>query len=137
MSKRYVDVWSGPIPCTCSTCGQHVENGDQLRRFDERERCYVEDYDRFRCHECARREWDDYKARRKAELDAMPRCEVDGCDHRGNWSVAGVLLCGRHKSKVEAAHIRIMVGIRGGLGLFVPYTPERHVILHWAKGGAA
>jgi hypothetical protein len=133
MSKRYVDAWSGPIPCTCSTCGQHVENGDQLRRYDERQNKEVEQFDRYRCYECAQRERQEYAARRKAELAAMPRCEVEGCEHRGNWDVAGVLLCGRHKSKVAAAHRRTMAGMPGGLGLFVPYTPERHVILHWAQ----
>jgi hypothetical protein len=133
MSKRYVDAWSGPVPCTCSTCGEHIENGDQLVRFDERERREVERYDRFRCLACAQREHAEHKVRRKAELDDMPRCEVEGCTHRGNWNVAGVLLCGRHKSKVEAAHRRTLAAMPGGVGLFVPYTPERHVILRWAQ----
>jgi hypothetical protein len=132
VSRRYVEAWSGPIPCTCSTCGQHVENGDQLVRFDERKRQEVERHDRFRCNECARRERQEYAARRKAELDAMPRCEVEGCDHRGNWDVAGVLLCGRHKSRAQAAHRRFAGSLPGGLGLFVAADYSREQIIRLA-----
>lgn len=40
-------------------------------------------------------EWNEYKAKRKAALAAMPRCTF--CDHRGTWKCGAgepVLLCG-------------------------------------------
>lgn len=64
-------------------------------------RCGVES--RFRntagrCTDCHNVEYHEYTARRKAQLAAEPRCEVDGCKRRGAW-LAGhdqTLLCGQH-----------------------------------------
>ena len=42
--------------------------------------------------------------RRKAELDAMPRCEVDGCSQRGSWLIGNgekARVCGRHFNRAK------------------------------------
>ena len=45
------------------------------------------------------------KRARKAQLDAMPRCEVPGCKRRGTarwgWGNNRALLCGRHGKRAE------------------------------------
>ena len=45
------------------------------------------------------------KRARKAELDALPRCEVPGCKYRGTarWGSGNnrALLCGRHGKRAE------------------------------------
>jgi hypothetical protein len=48
------------------------------------------------CHD---RQNHERKARRKAELAAMPRCEVPGCRRRAAWTAGAgqsVGLCGKH-----------------------------------------
>jgi hypothetical protein len=62
-------------------------------------------------------------ADRKAQLAALPRCEVPACARRGSVKVARiVLLCGRHYNRMRAAAIRSMAGA-GGMALFLP-PPE-------------
>lgn len=51
------------------------------------------------------------RAERKAQLDAMPRCEVPGCRHRQtvivNYQVG---LCGRHAARVRQEFHRQFAG---------------------------
>lgn len=83
------------------------------------------------CADCIAEQNSTYRARRKAELEAMPRCQVPGCNRRGVWKALGVLLCGRHlkKAKMGAQD----AGLRSGLPFFYPisYTPAD--VLKWAK----
>lgn len=72
------------------------------------------------CDACAKSIDAHNKAIRKGELDALPRCECPGCKARGRWRIPGMLVCGKHKAKIESAHNRIMAGA-GGLGLFMPW----------------
>jgi hypothetical protein len=55
------------------------------------------------CHECIGVINLAIRAARKAQLAALPRCEVDGCKARGSLIVAGgVLMCGRHHKRAES-----------------------------------
>ena len=74
------------------------------------------------CGPCVRAEHAKAKARRKAQLDAMPRCSIDGCNRRGTWRIGhgGVLLvCGIHRTRAKRAHNQRMAAA-GGMGLFMP-----------------
>ena len=54
------------------------------------------------CGPCLASEHAKRKVARKAQLDAMPRCEVPGCKARGAYRLADQrLLCGKHKRKAE------------------------------------
>ena len=72
------------------------------------------------------------RARRKAELDAMPRCEVPGCKHRGNYRSAGTLICGRHMKRAQRAHAKNMQGA-GWLALFERPQMTREALLALAQ----
>lgn len=61
------------------------------------------------------------RAARKAELDAMPRCEIEGCQRRGAQRLVAVLLCGRHAKRVQEAHHRNMR--ENPFSIFAP-TPD-------------
>lgn len=92
----------------CQECGEH-EHHD----FNDR------------CHHCHNRAVEEYRAERKRQLDAEPRCEC--CKRRGSWTLSGdVLLCGVHKNRVEKARQRETAswGIIGLLGA-APLTREQ------------
>lgn len=71
-------------------------------------------------------------ADRKAELDAMPRCEIAGCNRRATWKVGGerVGMCGHHKARALKAANRQAAGA-GWLGL--GWQPDRDTLLDLAK----
>lgn len=59
------------------------------------------------CTDCINESHRLAKIERKKQIDAMPRCEIDGCNRRGTFHVGQVacgrvLLCGAHKKKVQA-----------------------------------
>lgn len=69
---------------------------------------------------------------RKAQLDALPRCEVPGCGRRGTWRCGDygprVLLCGRHRRAAATEYHRAHAGYA-----WLPGTPQtRDAILAWA-----
>ncbi len=85
-----------------------------------------------RCSDCINAINVRMKAERKAMLDTMPRCEVDGCKARGTFQVAGgVLMCGRHLKATQRAHNRAMQGM-GGMGLFMTPNYKREDVLKMA-----
>ncbi len=56
------------------------------------------------CGECINEIHQRNKEQRKRDLDAMPRCEVPGCNRRGTWRVSGhTLLCGWHLKAYRSA----------------------------------
>ena len=111
-------AWTGPLDGVCDTCHKagsvsqlvHWARGAEIARLP-----------RFQCQACSHAEYDARKAARKAELAAMPRCEVPGCRARGKWTVGAieqVRLCGRHLTAARAAHYRRLEPV-GGLALFL------------------
>ncbi len=135
--KRIIECWDGPTVCKCSTCGADTSHGMELTRFDSKLRQTVERLGRFVCPECYRQSYVDYKARRKAQLDALPRCECPGCSKRATFNAArGVLLCGRQLKRAQAGMNRVQAGA-GGLALFIPMDYDRADVLRWAQGGGA
>jgi hypothetical protein len=69
---------------------------------------------------------------RRAQLDALPRCE--SCrKHRANYDVNGLGLCGRCLRRVRKAHNANCNRI-GGLALFFPITYSRADYLSMAQG---
>lgn len=87
-----------------------------------------------RCTDCRNRITLSHRAKRKEQLDAMPRCSC--CKVRGTYEVGSkdgkVLLCGRHLKKVRRRHQMIVAGV-GGLGLFLPAERvSRATIIEWA-----
>ena len=84
------------------------------------------------CNDCWNRSVDVRQAARKAQLDAMPRCEVDGCQRRSTWTVSGgVGLCGWHMRRMKREHNRRMASI-GGMGLFMTVNYGREAVLSMA-----
>ena len=85
------------------------------------------------CTDCIAALNKEHDIQRKAELAAMPRCEVPGCKRRGSWKAAGVLLCGAHLKKAKHGHARA-ASAGGGLALFLPMEFDRLDVLQWAQG---
>lgn len=131
--KRFIECWNGPTPCTCTRCNQPTPNGMALYRFDTKTRENLGAAIRFTCDACYRLEHDEYTARRKAQLAAEPRCEIDGCTARGNWRSLGILLCGRHLKKAQRAHARAgaNLGALAILGALQPVTADD--VKRWAS----
>ena len=77
------------------------------------------------------------KRGRKAQLDAMPRCEIDGCKRRGTarwgWGPDRALLCGRHGKAAQRQHVRTMTAP----GLMLGLTMSRKQIMALAVEGLA
>jgi len=75
------------------------------------------------CDDCRRAYFVNYKVARKAQLDAMPRCEL--CKRRGVLRVGSfepkVLMCKAHFEKAQSTLRRS----RGGLALFFPEASGR------------
>lgn len=71
---------------------------------------------------------------RAAALAARPRCEVDGCRRAETWRLAGVGMCGRHKTACQRARQRAIGGM-GWLAMFGAEQPSRDEILRLAVGG--
>jgi hypothetical protein len=84
------------------------------------------------CSDCINRRNVAAAERRKAQLAAMDRCEVEGCRRRGNWKVGRppVLLCGRHKAAAMRAYAKHAAG--NPFGLFMPWQPSRAEVLELA-----
>lgn len=82
-----------------------------------------------RCGDCINEAHRQARERRTAQLAAEPRCEIDGCNRRGAWKIAGALLCGAHLKAAQREHARIAapLGILGGL-----VDVNRSTVLHWA-----
>jgi hypothetical protein len=129
MMKRYIEAWDGPVDCTCSTCGAQTR-GMELTIFDQRERRTTERKGVFTCHDCDMASRREYQARRKAQLAAMDRCEIPGCQHRGTFRVPGMLICGRHLKRAQREHARVSAGA-GILGCMIPM--DRETITTWAQ----
>jgi len=56
------------------------------------------------CITCWSRHVAERRTTRKAQLDAMPRCEVPGCRKRGSLRIGNApiaLVCGWHNSKIR------------------------------------
>lgn len=69
-----------------------------------------------RCTECHNRQYHEYKAKRKAQLAAMPRCEF--CNRRGTYRVGAkvvgsdrALLCGVHLRMADEEHAKRIGGM--------------------------
>lgn len=80
----------------CTKCG--APNGSEILGPDNKP---TGDY---WCCTCWNQSVADRRAARKAELAAMPRCEVSRCSRRGTWDVGHaptVKLCGQHKNKAR------------------------------------
>jgi hypothetical protein len=102
MRKYTGEAWHGPVDHECDTChsARYVEQLVAVQRD-----AIVKRLERYQCLDCIRRERTERKLARKAELEAMPRCEVSACKHRGVYRVGHydkVLLCGRHLGKARA-----------------------------------
>ena len=84
-----------------------------------------------RCTDCFNEAHRQARTDRKAELAALPRCEVPGCSRRGAWRSRGVLPCGTHLKNAKNGHARAAMngGILGALTLDF----DRTDILRWAQ----
>lgn len=72
----------------------------------------------------------EYDSARKRQLDAEPRCTMDGCKRRGAVTTFGTLLCRAHFNRVHRAHMRSASGI----GMFCTPTYKPADIRRMAKG---
>ena len=86
------------------------------------------------CYECSAATNAQMKAKRKAQLDALPRCEVPGCARRGTMILMGqALMCGKHSKQAQAIHRRI-VAETGVLGWFYAGSYTKDGLLKMAVG---
>ena len=95
----------------CTRCGQWARDRNSAGR----------------CNDCHNLEYREYKAQRKAQIAAMPRCEA--CNRRGGYEALGVRLCGHH---VKVAQNKL-AGQLGIFGLCTTITAE--MIQRAVKGG--
>lgn len=88
----------------------------------------------MRCTRCWNESVEEADRQRKAQLDAMPRCEC--CKRRATYRINGVGLCGVHKKKVEAARVQqvksMAIPVLGLLGT-PQLSPEQ--IVEMARNG--
>ncbi len=74
---------------------------------------------------------------RKAELDAMPRCEVPGCRMRATFTIgsapATVGMCGRHVRRAQNAWQREVARACGGLWLPIAVHFSRDELIELAQ----
>jgi hypothetical protein len=77
-------------PGICTTCGADSPAGRNSAG---------------QCSECHNRQYYEAKAKRKDQLDAMPRCEIPGCKRRATW-IAGagdkIGICGKHLHRAQS-----------------------------------
>jgi hypothetical protein len=85
----------------------------------------------YRCSDCHNRAVEQWRAERKAELAALPRCSC--CKRRGTWNVAGILLCGHHKKAVERARYAETKGTPAFLLMFGAAPISREHVLRLAQ----
>ena len=84
------------------------------------------------CSDCIKKQILEGRKKRKAQIDATPRCEVSVCKRRGAWKMLGVLLCGPHKKRVQKNHNRGMMQA-GCLAMFTSPEYDRTDILRMAS----
>jgi len=127
LSKREIDWWDAqPDAQTCIDCGNIGPKSTVQPQYKRGHALCVDcinDRNRRRTLE------------RKAQLAALPRCEL--CKRRGTVKTFGVLLCGQHFGHMKREHGRRMAG-SGILGLLYPPTYDRAGVLEMARteGGA-
>ena len=86
------------------------------------------------CFACAKAADDARRAARRAELAALPRCEVPGCKARGTWRVGGnLLLCKRHLTRAQGARARTLAGPCAILGCLTQAGTDRESLLKFAQ----
>lgn len=85
------------------------------------------------CTDCITTRNRGYKEKRKAALATALRCEISGCTKRQTWTVAGVDLCGWHKTKAIQGHGKAAYNM-GPFGLFASDWFDRNDVLRWAAG---
>lgn len=85
------------------------------------------------CGDCIGRINREINERRREQLDACPRCEIEGCSRRGSVRVAGcLLLCGRHHNRCRAGHLAAQA--RCGSLAWLPMPYDRADLIRWAQG---
>ena len=91
---------------TCSGCGKE----DREYLVQPQHPAFVNGIEGIAlCNNCVAEHARQRREQRKKEIDAMPRCEVPGCKHRGTWAVAGhTMLCGWHLRNVQKLHRKTM-----------------------------
>lgn len=132
-SDRALSEWYMAQPKTDRTCSDCGKVGPYY--YIQAQHPYYADGREgvARCSDCIAKINLRMREERKAQLDAMARCEVDNCRQRGTFQVAGgVLMCGRHMKNAQRAHNRSMQGF-GGMGLFMTPSYDRADVLKMAK----
>lgn len=86
--------------------------------------------DTAQCWKCRNSSILEQRAARKAQLAAMPRCEVPNCNARGAWRSLGVLLCTKHLRRAQNAHQRL-----AGTMPWLPPDYSREQLLEIARTG--
>lgn len=128
--KKFQSWWEAQPqgPYACQDCG----------RVDSKSYVQPQPEGGALCGPCIGKRNEAAREARKAQLAALPRCEVTGCKCRGNFRVAGVaLLCGRHLSAAKRSKARDLArlgDIAAGLAMFIPISYTREDILRMAQG---
>ena len=132
-SKQVLAFWA-TVPegeYTCADCGRT----DSKAYIQPQHPFFAEGRtDVARCADCISRRNDAARARRKVQLDSMPRCEIPMCKRRGLWKVGPqqVLLCGAHFKRAKRGYGKVQSG--NPFALFMPGPMDRDSILDYAKG---
>lgn len=127
--RAYFDAL--PNDQTCKECGKRGTKSELHPQVPATRAALAAFQPYTLCDGCIRRINQEIDHRRRAQLDAAPRCEVPGCTRRRAWNVAGVQLCGRHKTRAVAGQARAMPAL-GGIGLFLPVHFSREDVLRYA-----
>lgn len=101
MNKYTGQAWDGPVTDhACDDCGATTSI---MQLTEVRANKVVARLNQYLCCNCSNQRLRLWQERRKAQLAAEPRCEVDGCKARGTMYGGDdhVLLCGRHFNRVK------------------------------------
>ena len=118
--------------CTCSECGMTGPSSEVQPQHPFYAGGKV---GTAKCVQCISKHNRERRENRKAEMAALPRCEVPGCKRRGNWKAGQekVLLCGHHLKAAKIAHQKAVNIATGGVLFLGDQIPSsRDSVLKWA-----
>ena len=98
LTKQQIEWWDAqPQEQICQDCGTRGSKAYVQPQYPDGHAL---------CVDCIVKRNERYRAERKRQLAAMPRCEF--CNHRATWKAGAgpnpALLCGRHLNKAKREH---------------------------------
>lgn len=106
-TPQWMIAWyeAQPQAQVCRDCGKDDDRAYVQPQPPRRKRDIATHKSYALCIDCIARINRAIDQRRKAELNAMPRCDIDGCNRRSLWLIGNgpekVRVCGRHFKRAQ------------------------------------